>query len=265
MEDKESKKAEKTKEDKNDEAAKKAEEKEELTDEIIKDVIEVADAPEKLIEPEKAEIEKWTPKSKLGRIVKSGKIKNIDEILDKNLKILEPEIVSSLLQLKADLINIGQSKGKFGGGKRRVWKQTQKKTQEGNIPKFSSMAVVGDENGHVGIGYGSSKETLPSRVKAERKAKLNIMRIKRGCGSFDCSCNNPHSIISRVDGKSGSVRIVLYPAPQGTGLVVGDECKKVLKLAGIKDVYSKRFGQSRTTINLIKACVDALKKTMEIK
>ena len=54
------------------------------------------------------------------------------------------------------------------------------------------------------------------------------------------------------------------PAPQGTGLVIGDECKKILKLAGIKDVYSVTDGQIRTTINLAGACMDALKKTTEM-
>lgn len=240
-----------------------SEEKEEIIDEIIQDVIKVAKVEDKNIQKEgmKEEIEKWSPKTKLGKMVKAGKIKHIDEILDNNTKILEPEIVSHLLRLKADLVNIGQSKGKFGGGKRRVWKQTQKKTKEGNVAKFSSMAIVGNEDGYVGVGYGSAKETLPSRVKAERNARLDIIKIRRGCGSFDCSCNNPHSIVSKVEGKCGSVRLVLYPAPQGTGLVVGDECKKMLRLAGIKDVYSKRFGQSRTTINLIKACLNALEKT----
>src|SRR3989344_2645991 len=97
--------------------------------------------------------------------VKSGKIKNIDEILENGKKILESEIVDSLLGLKSDMISIGQSKGKFGGGKRRIWRQTQRKTQEGNVPTFSTQAVVGDENGHVGIGAGRAKETLPAREK----------------------------------------------------------------------------------------------------
>ena len=64
-----------------------------------------------------------------------------------------------------------------------------------------------------------------------------------------------------MTGKSGSVRVVLIPAPQGTGLVVAGELKKLLKLAGIKDVYSKTFGRRRTTFNIIKACFDALNKT----
>jgi small subunit ribosomal protein S5 len=209
----------------------------------------------------KAELASWVPKTNLGREVKSKKIKNIDEILDSNRKILEEQIVDLLLNLKSDLISIGQSKGKFGGGKRRAWKQTQRKTKEGNVPTFSTLAVVGDENGHVGIGTGRAKETLPARDKAIRKAKLGIMKVRRSCASFDCACDEPHSIPFKVEGKSGSVRIILIPAPQGTGLVVASELKKVLKLAGIKDIYSKTFGSVRTTNNLTRACIDALKKT----
>ncbi len=133
------------------------------------------------------------------------------------------------------------------------------------MPTFSTVAVVGDEKGHVGLGLGKSKETLPAREKAIRKAKLNLIKVERGCGSFDCSCNELHSIPFKVEGKCGGSRIKLIPAPQGTGLVVGDECKKILKLAGIQDIYSKTFGQTRTTVNLAKACIDALKKTARIE
>ncbi len=202
----------------------------------------------------------WEPKTKLGEEVKNGKIKTIDEILDNQKKILEPEIVDFLLDLKYELISIGQSKGKFGGGKRRAWRQTQKKTKEGNVPKFSAMAVVGDENGHVGIGSGKSSETLPARDKAIKKAKLNIFKVNRDCSAFDCSCSELHTIPFKVKGKAGSVKVELIPAPQGSGLVVGNELKKILKFVGIKDVYSRTFGKKRTTFNLIKACIDALKK-----
>lgn len=209
--------------------------------------------------------EAWEPKTKLGKEVKDGKIKNIDEILKSSRKILEAEISDYLLNLKSDLISIGQSKGKFGGGKRRAWRQTQRKTEEGNVPTFSAMAVVGDENGHIGFGYGNSMETLPARDKALRKAKLNIIRIKRGCSGFDCDCSELHTVPFKVTGKAGSVRITLIPAPQGTGLVVANELKKVLKLAGIKDVYSKSDGKVRTTFNTIKACFDALEKTSSME
>lgn len=209
---------------------------------------------------EKKEIE-WTPKTKLGKEVISGKIKDIDEILDKNLKIFEPEIVDFLLpNLEVEIINIGQAKGKFGGGKRRPWRQTQKKTAEGNVPTFGCMCAVGDKNGHLGVGYGKAKETVPAKQKAIREAKLSIFKVRRGCGSFDCVCNEPHSIPVKTEGKVGSVRIVLMPAPKGTGLVADNECKKIFRLAGIKDIYTKSFGQTRTKINMIKACVEALKK-----
>ncbi len=212
--------------------------------------------------PTRAErLEAWVPKTLLGKEVKEGKIKEIDEILDSEKRILEPEIVESLLELKEEPILIGQSKGKFGGGKRRAWRQTQRKTKEGNIPTFSTMEVVGDENGHIGLGVGKSKETLPALNKALKKAKMNLMKIERGCSSFECKCDKLHTIPFKVKGKCGSVRITLIPAPQGTGLVVTNELKKVLRLAGIEDVYSKGFGEKRTTFNLVKACFDALEKT----
>ncbi len=237
---------------------------EEISEEMLKK--EIDRELDKRTEKEKerdAKIAAWVPKTKLGKEVKQGKIKNIDEILDDGKKILEEQIVDSLINIKSDLISIGQSKGKFGGGKRRAWKQTQRKTKEGNIPTFSTLAVIGDENGHVGIGTGKAKETLPARDKAVRKAKLNIIKVIRSCSSFDCACSEPHSIPFKITGKSGGVRLTLIPAPQGTGLVVGTELKKILKLAGIKDIYSKTSGSQRTTFNLAKACINALKKTNE--
>ena len=210
---------------------------------------------------EKDQIASWVPKTRLGKLVKSGEIKNIDEIIDNKLKILEDEIVGSLLTLQSDLILIGQAKGKFGGGKRRAWKQTQRKTQEGNVATFSALVVIGDGQGRVGIGQGRAKETLPARAKALRQAKLNIIKVKRGCGSFECSDKEQHSIPFKVEGKCGSVRVILIPAPQGTGLVIGNEAKKILKLAGIKDIYSKTFGKTKTSLNLAKAVIDALQKT----
>lgn len=201
----------------------------------------------------------WLPKTALGKKVKAGEIKNIDEIIEQ--KILEEQIIDTLVKLESDLLAVGQSKGKFGGGKRRAWRQTQRKTEEGNVPTFSCVAIVGDKNGHLGIGIGKSKETLPAREKAIRLAKLNLIKITRGCGGFDCICSEKHSLPFKVEGKCGSSRVQLFPAPQGTGLVIGDECKKLLRLAGIKDIYGKTFGQTRTTLNLAMACLDALKKT----
>ena len=208
----------------------------------------------------------WKPKTQLGKLVKAGKIKNMQEIFDKGYKIVEPQIVDTLIpNLKSELLLLGQSKGKFGGGKRRFWRQTQKKTSEGNVPHFSCMVVVGDGNGHIGIGVGKAKETLPAKEKAMRIAKLSILPIRRGCGSFDCTCSENHSIPFVIEGKRGSSRIKLMPAPKGTGLVVEKECRKILKLAGVKDAYSKTFGQTRTKMNLAGACYNSLKGALRIR
>ncbi len=211
-------------------------------------------------------LESWHPKTGLGKKVKEGLITDIDYVLDSGERILEVEIVDALVNdLTADLMMIGQAKGKFGGGQRRVFKQTQKKTAEGNKPNFATYIVVGNKNGYVGLGYGKSRETVPAREKAMRNAKLNIMKIRRGCGSWQCGCKEAHSIPFTISGRCGSVRLMLMPAPKGTGLVVQKECQKILESAGIKDVWSKTVGQTRTTTNLIKACERALEKLLSTK
>lgn len=234
---------------------------EETTEEAIKE------APPRGIKTIKEfDKEAWQPKTELGKKVKSGEIKSIDKILDQGLKILEPEIIDCLIpNLESDLISIGQSKGKFGGGKRSIWRQTQKKTSEGNKPKFSTLAVIGNKDGYIGIGWGKARETVPAREKAIRSAKLNIIKIRRGCGSWECGCNEPHSVPFKVSGKCGSVKIDILPAPKGTSLSIEENCKKLLEIAGIKDVYSKTFGQTKIKINLISACFEALKNLSKTK
>ena len=205
--------------------------------------------------------EEWTPKTELGKKVKAGEIKSIDEIIDSGIQIREAEIVDALLpDLETDLVSVGQSKGKFGGGKRRAFRQTQKKTAEGNKIKFTAIAIVGNKNGYIGLGIGTSDETVPAKNKAARNAKLNIIRIKRGCGSWECACGEPHSIPFKADGKCGSVEVKLLPAPKGLRLACSNELKKILRLAGIKDVWSKARGQTSTRMNLVFACFDALKQ-----
>ncbi len=221
---------------------------------------------EKIAREQKEKLERWVPKTELGRAVRAGTVTDIDVVLSEGRKIMEPEIVDLLLpNLRSDTLHIGQAKGKFGGGKRRPFRQTQKKTKEGNVLTFGVMAVVGDGKGHVGIGYGRAAETLPAKEKAFRKARLNITKIKLGCASFDCSCEDEHSIPVAVEGKCSSVVVKLMPAPQGTGLVVNDELKKILRLVGIKDVYSKCSGKLRTTFNSAKACMAALNKIGEVR
>ncbi len=212
------------------------------------------------------DLESWIPKTEIGKKVKSGEITTMDEILDSGRRILEPEITDKLLpDLETDLLAIGQSKGKFGGGQRRVFRQTQKKTREGNKPKFSAYAVCGNRDGFVGFGYGKAKETVPAREKAFRQCKISLIKIRRACASWECTCNTPHTIPFKVTGKCGSVEVTLMPAPKGTGLCAEKEMAKILRLAGIKDIWSKTKGKTRTKVNHIKACIDALLKLTSTK
>lgn len=212
------------------------------------------------------DVQAWTPKTALGKEIKEGRITDIKEIIESGYTILESEVVDALVKnIQSDLLLIGQSKGKFGGGQRRVFRQTQKKTREGNKPSFSTYAVIGNGNGYVGLGYGKAKETVPAREKAIRKAKINLIQVARGSGDWESDTTVPHTIPFTVKGKCGSLEITLMPAPIGTGLVVESECAKLLKAAGIKDIRSKSKGHTATKANMIKACFDALKKLTEVK
>ncbi|MDP2906537.1 MAG: 30S ribosomal protein S5 [Nanoarchaeota archaeon] len=212
------------------------------------------------------DVDKWHPKTETGKKVKAGEITDLNQIFDKGLMIMEPEIIDLLLpNAESELVLVGQSKGKFGGGKRTIWRQTQKKTCEGNKPKFASVVIIGNKDGYVGYGIGKSKETMPAREKAVKQAKVNMIRIKRGCGSWECSCAGSHSIPFKVNGRCGSVRIEILPAPKGSGLIMEKECQKMLMLAGIKDVYSKATGQTGSKLNLIQACFSALKQLTSVR
>ncbi|MDI6798804.1 MAG: 30S ribosomal protein S5 [Candidatus Aenigmarchaeota archaeon] len=220
--------------------------------------------PEKEALPEvkvEAALEKWKPKTSLGKQVFEGKITDIEEIFRSGKKISEPEIVDKLVpNIKSELIMIGGRKGKGGGMQRIPVRITATMHKSGRRFTTTAFVVVGNEDGIVGIGKGSAPETRDAIEKAIQKAKLSVMKAKRGCGSFECSCEEQHSIPFKVEGKSGSVRVVLLPAPRGVGLVADDESKKILRLAGIKDVWVRTFGNTSMRINLISAIYDALKK-----
>lgn len=196
---------------------------------------------------DKEALEKWVPRTRVGKMVLEGKITSLKELFEKNLPLLEPEIVDYLLpDLKYIRIDA---------------KIVQKMTDAGRRSKFLVVVVIGNENGFVGIGTGKARQYNESLLKALRNAKLNIVPIRRGCGSWECRCSEPHSVPYMVSGKSGSVKIVIKPAPKGTGLVAGDIAKTVLRLAGIKDAWTQSFGETRTTLNFAKAVVNALHNT----
>ncbi|RLJ04816.1 MAG: 30S ribosomal protein S5 [Candidatus Aenigmatarchaeota archaeon] len=207
----------------------------------------------------------WVPKTELGKQVMNGKIKSIDEIFKQGIKIKEPEIVDKLLpNLETEIILIGGSPGKGGGIKRTPTKKTARMHKSGRRFNVSAVVVVGNKDGYVGIGKGEAAEHRRAIEKATLKAKLNIIPVKRGCGSWECNCGENHSIPFRVEGRQGSVRAVLIPAPKGIGLCIPDEAKKILRLAGIRDIWSKSFGNTHARINFSFAIFNALKNLNKI-
>lgn len=208
----------------------------------------------------------WVPKTELGKDVLAGKYPTINQVLLSGRRIMEPEIAQFLVKnLELDFINVGQAKGKFGGGKRKPSKSTQKVTMEGSQMSFSMICVSGNRDGVVGLGFGKARETVPSREKATRKARQNLIIIRRGSGDWESSTAASNSIPFAVEGKSGSSRIKLMPAPPGTGLVVEAEVKKMLELAGIKDIWSKTYGSTKNKTNLMKAAFNALKNLQNVR
>ncbi|MEM7819827.1 MAG: 30S ribosomal protein S5 [Candidatus Aenigmatarchaeota archaeon] len=207
----------------------------------------------------------WTPRTELGKMVANNLI-TIDEIFAQGKKIKEPQIVDKLLpNLRSEIIFIGGSPGKGGGIKRTPTRRTARMHRSGRRYKISAMVVVGNGDGYIGIGKSYANEHNIAINKATENAKLNIIPIKRGCGSWECGCGGNHSIPFKIEGRSGSVRVMLIPAPRGIGLCINDEAKKVMKLAGITDIWSRCFGESRTRVNYIYAIFDALKKMNKTK
>ena len=192
-------------------------------------------------------LDEWIPKTKLGRLVKEGHINSIEEILHNNYRIREPEIVDALFpELRQEVVDVSM---------------VQRQSDSGQQISFRLTVIVGNGEGVLGIGIGKAPEFVPAVRAAEARAKLNITMFRRGCGSWECRCHDPHSIPFEVDGTSGSVRVTLRPAPKGTGLVTADVGKIVLRIAGLHDVWSITKGRSRTSSNFAKAFVDALTKT----
>ncbi len=210
----------------------------------------------------------WVPKTELGRKVLNGEITSIEEVFEKGYRIMEPEIVDMLLpNLKVEVFLIGGTSGKGGGIRRVPVRRTTRMHKSGRRHKISMMVAVGNENGWVGVGMGTGQMGKQREVyeKAIRDAKKNIVPILRGCGSWECRCGEKHSIPFAVYGKCGSVRVKLMPAPRGLGLCAPDEIKKLLRLAGIKDIWMKSRGDTRTRINFVRAVFDALKSLNRYK
>lgn len=207
----------------------------------------------------------WIPRTELGKAVAEGRITSMDEIFAMGKKIKEPEIADKLLQLRSEIILVGSSSGKGGGKRRTPTKRTTRMHRSGRRYTVSALVAVGNGDGYLGIGRASSLENRTAVEKATENAKLNIIPVKRGCGSWECACGGNHSVPYEVDGKKGSVRVMLKPAPKGIGLCISSEAKKLMQLAGVKDIWSKSFGATSSRINLAMAIFDAFRKINRMK
>ena len=193
----------------------------------------------------------WDPKTKLGKMVINGKITAMSDALNTGLPVREPEIVDILLpDINDEVIDVNM---------------VQRMTDSGRRVKFVITVAVGNKDGFIGFGQAKGKEVGSSIRKAIENAKLNIIEIKRGCGSWECGCGKPHTVPFTVRGKSGSVEITLKPAPHGIGLATGNVAKKILALAGIKDCWTFTKGKTKTTVNYAKAVFNALEKNAEMR
>ena len=204
--------------------------------------------PARRAEPKPVE---WDPKTKLGKLVRSGQITKMSDALQTGLPIREPEIIDVLLpEIDDEVIDVNM---------------VQRMTDSGRRVKFLITVAVGNADGFVGFGQAKGKEVGSSIRKAIDNAKLNIIEIRRGCGSWECGCRQPHTVPFAVIGKSGSVEITLKPAPHGIGLATGNVAKKILTLAGVKDCWTFTKGKTKTTVNYAKAVFNALEQNTEMR
>ena len=173
------------------------------------------------------------PVTKLGRLVKEGKIKSLEHIYLYSLPLKEAEIVDFFCDnLKDEVMKI---------------MPVQKQTTAGQRTRFKAFVAIGDHNGHVGLGVKCSKEVATAIRGAIALAKLSIVPVRRGY--WGNKLGNPHTVPVKVTGKCGSVRVRLVPAPRGTGIVSAPAPKKLLTMAGIEDCYTSSSGQTATLGN----------------
>jgi len=191
--------------------------------------------------------EVWIQKSSIGKRVIAGEINSMEEILSKGLRIQEAGIVNKLLpDLKTEVIDVGI---------------IQKMTPNGQSTRFKALVAAGNENGWLGIGMGKSKQMRIAIEKANNAAYLSVSPVKLGCGSWECRCDQNHSVPFKVKGKGGSVTVEIIPGPRGLGLVAGRKIKNLLKMAGLKDAWTTAKGSTPTMNSTSKAVLECLRQT----
>lgn len=198
-------------------------------------------------ESRQKEEEVWYPKTVLGKKVASGAITSLEEIIQNGDRIQEAGIITKLLpDLKTEVVDVGI---------------IQKMTPNGQSTRFKAIVAAGNGNGWLGIGQGKSKQMRIAIEKANNQAYLNVGPVKLGCGSWECRCDQKHSVPFKVIGKGGSVTIEILPAPRGLGLVAGGKIKRLLELAGLKDAWTSAKGSTDTMNSTSKAVLECLRQT----
>lgn len=128
-------------------------------------------------------------------------------------------------------------------------KRISKTTKGGRNMRFSVLVVIGDKKGQVGFGMGKSAEIPNAMKKANKNARNNITKV---------TMNKRGTLYHEVLGKSCAAKVLLKPAPEGTGIVAGGAIRAVIEAAGFKDVYTKNMGKN-TAVNMIRATINGLK------
>ncbi|ASS41204.1 30S ribosomal protein S5 [Eubacterium minutum ATCC 700079] len=133
-------------------------------------------------------------------------------------------------------------------------RRVAKTVKGGRNMRFSATVVVGDKNGHVGVGLGKAQEIPEAVRKATEDAKKNLIYVPM------VGTTIPH----RNLGIFGAGRVILMPAAQGTGVIAGSSARTVLEAAGLKDVKAKSVGSSNTG-NIAYATLEGLRTLMTVE
>jgi len=120
----------------------------------------------------------------------------------------------------------------------------------GRTFRFAALVVVGDEDGHVGVGLGKANEIPEAIRKGKEDAKKNMMYLEK---------NENDSIYHQVIGDFGAAKVLMRPAPEGTGVIAGGAVRAVLELAGVRNIVTKSIGSSNKH-NVVKATLTGLQQ-----
>ncbi|MEZ3142826.1 30S ribosomal protein S5 [Halobaculum sp. MBLA0143] len=186
----------------------------------------------------------WTPQTRLGRQVQAGDVTSMDEALATGLPLKEPEIVDQMLpNMDDEVLDINM---------------VQRMTDSGRRVKFRVAVAVGNRNGYLGYAEARDDQVGGAIEKAIDVAKLQVISVDRGSGSWEDSAGGRNSLTRTAEGKAGSVEVEIKPAPQGLGLAGAETVRNILDLAGVEDAWTSSNGNTRTTVNLAKATFNAL-------